>query len=179
MNDKEKLISLLKSHDWSYYYSDDHSAYTRGAKEADDIKALVKKLGEEGQKLYDEYKSLKESKPLDDNTVEKSDSIMQDLKGNKREFVKRYGKDAEKVMKGRSIQMAKKKMTETKIKDAIKEVLSEVDGSPYKDRETVKNEFKEFLATNGATVRDWSEGELFIELPKPYEGFNFRVRIYL
>jgi len=70
-------------------------------------------------------------------------------------------------------------MKKSELKEVIKEILKEGDGSPYKDREIVKGEFKEFLTKNGAKVSNWSEGELFIELPKPYEGFNFRIRIYL
>ena len=151
MSDKDKLIELLKTHDWSYAYSDDHRYYKAGELEEREILALIQKLGEEGKRLYHEYKpKLKESKPLDDKTVEKSDSIMKDLKTNKRDFVKKYGKDAEKVMKGRSINMAKKRVAENRIKDTIKEVLNEI-GSDDKVMETDEmtiDEFINFLSRN-------------------------------
>jgi hypothetical protein len=40
--------------------------------------------------------------------LDKREDIIKDMKGNKRSLVKRYGKDAEKVMYGRATNMAKK-----------------------------------------------------------------------
>jgi len=44
--------------------------------------------------------------------LDKREDIIKDMKGNKRSLVKRYGKDAEKVMYGRATNMAKKKTDE-------------------------------------------------------------------
>lgn len=119
MNDLETLEDYLKNFDWEYAYIDDGYTYKLWDNRWSEIKKMIKDLGPEGMALYNKYKGkgwgdLKENKPISPHIKEKSDSIMQDLKGNKREFVKRYGKDAEKVMKGRAIQMAKNKIKEIK-----------------------------------------------------------------
>ena len=61
--DLNALEQKLRSHDWYYMYSDDHSAYLEGSQEASDIQALVDKLGEEGRELYQQafYKHFKRS----------------------------------------------------------------------------------------------------------------------
>ena len=61
--------------------------------------------------------------------LDKREDIIKDMKGNKRSLVKRYGKDAEKVMYGRATNMAKKKTDENmdqkaKIREMIKAALS-------------------------------------------------------
>jgi hypothetical protein len=47
---------MLKSHDWSYNYSDDHSKYKRGSKQRADIMKMKKELGKKGDELYNKYK---------------------------------------------------------------------------------------------------------------------------
>jgi hypothetical protein len=42
------LDRLLAFHDWTYEYSDDHSAWTRGVRERDAINAEQKRLLSEG-----------------------------------------------------------------------------------------------------------------------------------
>jgi len=42
------LDRLLAFHDWTYEYSDDHSAWTRGVRERDAINAEQKRLIHEG-----------------------------------------------------------------------------------------------------------------------------------
>jgi hypothetical protein len=42
------LERLLQFHDWTYEYSDDHSAWTRGVRERDAINAEQKRLLSEG-----------------------------------------------------------------------------------------------------------------------------------
>lgn len=42
--DLELLESLLKSHDWYYMYSDDHSVWKRGTKEREVIGELTSRL---------------------------------------------------------------------------------------------------------------------------------------
>jgi len=56
-----KLESLLKTHDWTYFMSDDHRAYRRGEYQHEEIKSLMnqlKNLGyeEKVKKLYSMYK---------------------------------------------------------------------------------------------------------------------------
>ena len=45
---------------------------------------------------------------LTKSELNKREDIIKDMKKNKRELVKRYGKDAEKVMYGRATNIAKK-----------------------------------------------------------------------
>ena len=54
--------------------------------------------------------------------IKKADELYNMYKDNKREFVERYGKDAEKVMRGRAIKNVKTK-TENMHKDKIKEMV--------------------------------------------------------
>ena len=58
--------------------------------------------------------------------LEKREKAIMDLKANKRSFVKRYGKDAEKVMYGRATNIAKKQaenMNKEKLRELIKDKL--------------------------------------------------------
>ena len=64
---------------------------------------------------------------LTKNELEKRESALQGLKHNKKSLVKKYGKDAEKVMYGIATKQAKKKvedMNKENIKELIKSVLS-------------------------------------------------------
>lgn len=132
-DDKEKLINLLDSFDWEYTYSDDSRVYNKGELAYKQIQDLVKKLGKVGETIFNSAKPKKQpklpntgkytKKALGDKTLEKRDSVMQDLKGQKRDFVKRYGKDAEKVMVGRATNIAKGKLAKERIKEAVKKVL--------------------------------------------------------
>lgn len=64
---KEDFIQLLKSHDWTYQFSDDHRVYKRGQLERDAINRIKSELGELGQQLYDIY-----------NEAPRADSILGD-----------------------------------------------------------------------------------------------------
>jgi len=64
--------------------------------------------------------------------LEKREDAIKDLKTNKRSFVKRYGKDAEKVMYGRATNMAKKQ-TENMNKEKLKELVKSSLMGPVKE----------------------------------------------
>ena len=52
------LDRLLAFHDWSYEYSDDHSAWKRGVRERDAINAEQKRLIHEGLVPVEEITAL-------------------------------------------------------------------------------------------------------------------------
>ena len=55
---KKKMIeleTLLKSHDWLYFYSDDSRSYRKGDEEHSKIRRLVDFIGKDGKKLYKSY----------------------------------------------------------------------------------------------------------------------------
>lgn len=63
---------------------------------------------------------------LSNNILDKSSYLFRNLLYQKRNFVKKYGKDAEKVMRGRATNVAKKqtdKVNQQKLKSLIKEIL--------------------------------------------------------
>jgi hypothetical protein len=47
---------ILRNHDWTYQYSDDHSVWSRGHTELCSIHNIVKEGGDEYNKLFDDYK---------------------------------------------------------------------------------------------------------------------------
>lgn len=47
---------ILRDHDWTYQYSDDHSVWQRGHAELCEIHNIVKEGGEEYDKLFEDYK---------------------------------------------------------------------------------------------------------------------------
>ena len=70
----------------------------------------------------------------------RKEEIVKDLKSNKHEFKKRYGKDAERVMYGTAVKRAKKQvkeMNENRIKEAVKAALMK--------KEEVKEERMEYF----------------------------------
>ena len=70
--------------------------------------------------------SLLERKLSKDELAKREDIIM-NMKKNKRDLVKKYGKDAEAVMYGRATNMAKKQtesMNRTRIREMVKQTLS-------------------------------------------------------
>ena len=56
----EKYISMLKSHDWTYEYSDDHRMWQRGSDEAGEIRLMAKDIDPD-LKLYKQYSPFHES----------------------------------------------------------------------------------------------------------------------
>lgn len=88
---------------------------------------------------------------LDRKTVDLKDKIFRAMMSNKRELVRRYGKDAEKVMTGKSVSQAKKQIEaqnsveenfSIKLKETIKQCLSEkvdINGDEWKNPEEEYN----------------------------------------
>lgn len=48
---RSELIALLRSHDWSYEYSDDHGVYTAGRIQQQKIRDLIRQVPD-GDALY-------------------------------------------------------------------------------------------------------------------------------
>ena len=115
-------------------------------------------------------KSNINEKKLSKAELNRREEIIKDLKGNKREFVKRYGKDAEKVMYARATNIAKKQAeamnpeSANKIKEAIKSALM----GPVKE----KKEFPDLTGDGKVTKADILKGrgvELKEEFQEPNE----------
>ena len=53
--DQAFFESMLKAHDWTYAYSDDHRYYVRGEESMRKIRAYFKTHGKPAQDLYDIY----------------------------------------------------------------------------------------------------------------------------
>jgi len=56
----KKYIDMLKSHDWTYQYSDDHSVWQRGSAEADEIRRLGD-IVDPDRKLYKQHSPFYEA----------------------------------------------------------------------------------------------------------------------
>lgn len=53
----QEFYDLLKTHDWSYQYSDDHRQWTKGRDEEQRLKSIVSQYkGTAYEKLYQEYR---------------------------------------------------------------------------------------------------------------------------
>ena len=51
----EKLQRLLEAHDFYYVYSDDGRVYDKGKASQEKIDVLIKEIGSEGKRLYEQY----------------------------------------------------------------------------------------------------------------------------
>jgi hypothetical protein len=96
--------------------------------------------------------------------LEKREEFIKDLKGNKRGFVKRYGKDAEKVMYAIATKRAKKQneeMNKDKIREMIKSSLqgpvSEKKGKDMDGDGDVDSQ--DYLAARDAAIKK-AKGEI-------------------
>lgn len=63
----EKYVDMLKSHDWTYQYSDDHSVWQRGQAESDAISGMMKILDPD-MKIYKKYSPFHD-KEKTENTI--------------------------------------------------------------------------------------------------------------
>lgn len=50
-----RLMNLLKNHDWYFDYSDDSNAWHRGNAQAKEIESLVLTLGKTGINMYNDH----------------------------------------------------------------------------------------------------------------------------
>ena len=51
----EKLQKLLEAHDFYYVYSDDGRVYDKGKASQEKIDVLIKEIGSEGKRLYEQF----------------------------------------------------------------------------------------------------------------------------
>ena len=112
-----EYIKMLKSHDWTYEYSDDHSVWQRGSKEADAIRRLGDKVDPDRElykkhsPFYDDVKDESQYTPTrDKEDLEAKKKALQDLQADpntskdpelKKEIMKRKAaldKDANEMM---------------------------------------------------------------------------------
>jgi hypothetical protein len=96
--------------------------------------------------------------------LDKREDYLKNLKKNKKELVKRYGKDAESVMYGRATNLAKKAVSEMN-KEKLKELV----------RKSLMNENKEFTEEEIQDVMDTfnlSREEALFRLQQSYEDYK-------
>jgi len=96
--------------------------------------------------------------------LDKREDYLKNLKKNKKELVKRYGKDAESVMYGRATNLAKKAVSEMN-KEKLKELV----------RKSLMNENKEFTEEEIQNVMDTfnlSREEAIFHLQQSYEDYK-------
>jgi hypothetical protein len=96
--------------------------------------------------------------------LNKREDYLKNLKKNKKELVKRYGKDAESVMYGRATNLAKKAVSEMN-KEKLKELV----------RKSLMNENKEFTEEEIQDVMNTfnlSREEAIMQLQQSYEDYR-------
>ena len=100
---------------------------------------------------------------LTKSELEDREDIIMKMKGNKRDLVKKYGKDAEAVMYGRATNMAKKKtenMRNPKITELIKDALK----NPKKADLNKDGKLSDYEETRGAAIeKNLKENDVFPE----------------
>ena len=85
----EEYIKLLKSHDWTYEYSDDHSVWKRGSAQADAIRRLGDKVDPDRElykkhsPFYDDVKDESQYTPTrDEEDLDAKNKALQDLQAD-------------------------------------------------------------------------------------------------
>ena len=100
---------------------------------------------------------------LTKSELAKREDIIMNMKGNKRDLVKRYGKDAEAVMYGRATNMVKKQsegMKDPKLTELIKDALKNPKKADLnKDGKLSDYEEKRGAAIEKNTVKEWGSSD--------------------
>ena len=96
---------------------------------------------------------------LTKSELNKREDIIMKMKKNKRELVKRYGKDAEKVMYGRATQLAKKQ-AEAMDTDRIKELVKDALQNPKKADLNKDGKLSDYEKKRGAAIEKSMANEL-------------------
>jgi hypothetical protein len=95
--------------------------------------------------------------------LDKREDIIMNMKGNKRDLVKKYGKDAEAVMYGRATNMAKKQsegMKDPKLTELIKDALKNPKKADLnKDGKLSDYEEKRGAAIEKSMVKEWGSSD--------------------
>ena len=102
---------------------------------------------------------------LSKSELEKREDIIMKMKGNKRDLVKKYGKDAEAVMYGRATNMAKKQtkeMRDPKLTELIKDALK----NPKKADLNKDGKLSDYEETRGAAIEKNIEENVNPELDR-------------
>ena len=96
--------------------------------------------------------------------LKKREDIVMDMKKNKRELVKRYGKDAEAVMYGRATKLAKQQ-AEIMDKDKIREMIQDALQNPKKADLNKDGKLSDYEKKRGAAIEkammkeDWGSSD--------------------
>ena len=95
--------------------------------------------------------------------LNKREDVVQDMKKNKRALVKKYGKDAEKVMYGRATNIAKKQaegMNQDKLREMLKDALQNPKKADLnKDGKLSDYEEKRGSAIEKSMVKEWGSSD--------------------
>jgi hypothetical protein len=98
--------------------------------------------------------------------LKKREDIVMDMKKNKRELTKRYGKDAEAVMYGRATKLAKQK-TESMNTDKIREMIKDALQNPEKADLNKDGKLSSYEKKRGAAIEkemvkeDWGSSDQY------------------
>ena len=112
---------------------------------------------------------------LTKSELNKREDIIKDMKKNKRALVKRYGKDAEKVMYGRATNIAKKQsenMNQDKLREMIKDALK----NPKKADLNKDGKLSDYEKKRGAAIEKSIEKKTLKEgIPTDLEPLAFDI----
>ena len=107
--------------------------------------------------------------------LDKREDIIKDMKKNKRSLVKRYGKDAEKVMYGRATNLAKKQEENMDPKSKIREMVKSALSTPPQVNEKFSKEYDDDPALKGGQ-KDLPDAlqKTIRQIPEPpiFQGFT-------
>jgi len=92
---------------------------------------------------------------LSKSELDKREEVILQMKKNKKSLVKKYGKDAEKVMYGRATNVAKKKTTETMGEEKLREYIQQALSKPLTEK---KKPFPDLTGNGKITKADILKG---------------------